>query len=304
MRAAVIDHDGGDLVVRDVADPRGNDVVRVVAAPLNPVDRAIAAGMLRFRKPGPGDVLGLEGVAERTDGTLVYFFAPPFPGGSFAELVPLAGAETVDVPSGVDAVTAAAIGVPGIAAALSLRAAELRPDDTVLVLGATGAVGTLAVQIAVARGAAKVIGTARDARSSATLESFGSRAAVATDSGELDAALSALAPDGVDVVIDLLWGDFFTTTVRHLATGGRVVQVGNASGATAEVAAPEFRNRGARLIGHSNFLVTPAERAQAYAEVAGLAAGGSLAVRADAVGFSEFEAIWRTAPSGKHVFTF
>ena len=70
----------------------------LLAASLNPVDVAVAAGLNRFRRPELPLVAGRDGVARRADGTLVHFFAPAVPYGAFADRVPLAGAETVPLP--------------------------------------------------------------------------------------------------------------------------------------------------------------------------------------------------------------
>src|SRR6516162_8020452 len=102
MRAMVVREYGTAPAVCDFADPAG-PAADVLAASLNPVDMAVAAGLNRFRRPELPLVLGLDGVARRADGALVHFFAPAVRYGAFAERVPLADTETVPLPGGLDA---------------------------------------------------------------------------------------------------------------------------------------------------------------------------------------------------------
>lgn len=293
MRAARVSAAASVPVVGDVEDPSPDDRARVVAAGLNPVDLAIVSGSMPFRRLADGAVAGFEGVAEKGSGELVYISAPRSPYGSFAELVPLAGAETTPVPAGLEPVAAAALGVPGIAAWMALTTAgELREDDRVLILGGTGSVGRIALQAAQALGASTVVGTARDDAGSATIEDLGGVAVSLAAPDSYEDALRRISPDGFDLVIDTLWGDPLSATLRHLRTGGRVAQIGNAAGARADVAAADFRNRRARIVGHSNFLASSAERTQAYAQVAQLAAEGRITVQASTTPLSELPSIW------------
>lgn len=303
MRAVVVKDPGIDPVVTDYVEPAETDAVaRVVAAPLNPVDRIIARGQIGFRRLVPPAVAGLEGVAQTPDGQLRYFFAPQVPYGSYAELVPLSGAETVVLPEGLDPVRAAALGVPGMAAWMALvNTAHVQHGESVLVLGGTGAVGTLAVQIARALGAGTVVGTARNTAGFATVERLGGVPASVADMDEFDATLATLSPDGFDVVIDLLWGQPFAVAATHLARGARIAQVGNSAGATSPISAPTFRNTGSSIIGHSNFLVTPQERLAAFSQVATLAAAGDIDVAADPIGFADFDQAWRGEGPAKPV---
>ena len=115
MRAMVVREYGTAPAACEVADPAG-PAADVLAASLNPADVAVAAGLNRFRRPELPLVAGRDGVARRADGTLVRFFWPAAPYGAFAERVPLAGAETVPLPGGLDPSRAAALGICGVAA--------------------------------------------------------------------------------------------------------------------------------------------------------------------------------------------
>lgn len=303
MRAAVLDGAEGTPRLGQADDPEGGAVGAVVAAAVNPIDKVVARGAIAFRHLTSGAVLGLDGVARTAEG-LRYVFAPRVPFGTFAELVPLDGAETAPVPDGLDPVVAAALGVPGIAAWLAVaEAAQVGEGDAVLVLGATGAVGRLAVQVAAARGASTVVGTARDETGMATVDRLGARPVSIADLDAADAQLTALAPAGFDVVVDMLWGAPMAVAARHLARGARVAQVGNSAGPTSSIDAPSFRNKGAVLVGHSNFLVSAEERMTAYRRVAELAAAGNLQVSASPVPLDDFDRVWAGNGPTTPVFT-
>ncbi len=156
MDAAVL-HDWGTPSFAAFDEPAATDgqvVVDVEAAAVNPVDLLIAGGTFYIRPAQLPYVVGIDGVGRLTDGRRVYFSAttPPFGGAAERALVPEAA--LIDLDDGVEAAVAATLGNSGLAAWLSLEwRAALAPGETVLVLGATGVVGRLAVQAAKLQGA-------------------------------------------------------------------------------------------------------------------------------------------------------
>ncbi len=139
MRAAVVHVLGGVPIIEEFANPTGDEVAEVLAVPLNPSDLVVVAGQMAVRQPTPPFIAGVEGIARLAGGTISYFAGPRLPYGSLAERVPLAGAETWTVPAGLDPAFAAALGVTGIAALLSLTSTgRLTPGERVLILGAEG----------------------------------------------------------------------------------------------------------------------------------------------------------------------
>ena len=131
MRAMVVEEYGTAPALSEVADPPG-PAADVLAASLNPVDLAVSAGLNPFRRPEPPLVLGMDGVARRADGALVHFFQPAPRYGAFAKRVPLADAETVPLPGGLDPSRAAALGISGVAAIWDNFAAG-RPQTKIIV---------------------------------------------------------------------------------------------------------------------------------------------------------------------------
>jgi NADPH:quinone reductase len=301
MQAAVISALGAEPVVEKFSDPPADgDVAEVVAAGLNPFDLVVAAGQIGFRQVSPPFVAGYEGVARLRDGSHRYFSAPELPFGSLAEFVPLAGAETVAVPAGLDPVTAAALGLSGMAAWLSLAGTgNLMPGENVLVLGASGQVGTIAIQAARLLGAARVVAVVPDEASRQGVLDRGADAAVSSaDADSLGERLRAAAPDGVDLILDLVWGPVIAPAVEVARRGARVVQVGNSGGLHATLPAPAIRARLVSFLPHMVAAFPADERAAAYERLTTHALAGEISVDAEPVPLADAASAWRRLASG------
>ena len=269
--AAIIDAPGAEPRLGPVALPPrtpGTTLVAVVAAPLNPLDLLIASGTFHSARHEAPYVPGSEcaGVVLDSDayppGSLVYAecHASPATPGALATQALVADEDLLPLPDGVDPVLAAAVGNSGTAAFMPLvENAGLRPGETVLVLGATGAVGQLAVQVAHRRGAGRVIGVARDRAALERLLAIGADAVVDLrgDEGEDELAARLLAAAGpVDVVLDGVYGMALQAALRVCAPRARVVNIGNLAGPTAQIPAGLLRGKQLTLSGFAG-LHTP-----------------------------------------------
>jgi NADPH:quinone reductase-like Zn-dependent oxidoreductase len=177
MKAAVIDSPERGPRFADFAEPvvtRGEILVEVTAAGLHPLVRMLASGQ-HYGSHGTLPMIpGIDGAGRAPDGTRVYFGGVRAPYGAMARRAP--AGFTLPLPDGLDEVTAAAIVNPGVGAWLALtRRAALQPGETVLVLGATGVSGRIAVALAARMGAARVIAAGRD---QAVLDRLGATAPV------------------------------------------------------------------------------------------------------------------------------
>ena len=142
-------------------------------------------------------------------GRRVYFVLPRAPHGSMAEQTVAPLAQCLPLPDGLDDVTAAAIANPGMSSwAAYTERAKLKAGETVLVNGATGTAGRLAVQIARHLGAKKVIATARSAEALQSVANLGADVTIhlIDDGVALESRFKEQFAAGIDVVIDYLWG--------------------------------------------------------------------------------------------------
>ena len=184
---------------------------------------------------------GLQGGGFTNSGQHVLFLMPEAPFGAMAQRTLVRQQWCVPIPDGIDDVTAAAVINPGMSSVVALRErADFQAGETVLINGATGTAGRLAVQIARHLGAARVIATGRDAGTLEHLQTLGADAAISLQL-EPDPLQAALAREfttngGVDVVLDYLYGTPTETVLTAVAANYkgvkpvRYVLVGGATG--------------------------------------------------------------------------
>jgi NADPH:quinone reductase-like Zn-dependent oxidoreductase len=235
MRAFAVPSADTEPTVTEVPDPTagpGEVLVRVAASSLNGFDASVAAGrlhgMMEHRFPvvlgkdfaGTVEAVG-EGVTRFSPGDAVFgvVMKPHLGDGGIGELLAVPADQGIAaVPDEVDLATAGALGLAGSAAVDSLAAADLQPGRTVLISGATGGVGALAVQYAVATGAT-VIATAKPGAEAEFVTVLGAQHAV-DYTGDVAAQVRAIAPDGVDAILHLA-GDG-AALADLLAPGGTI----------------------------------------------------------------------------------
>lgn len=247
MKAAIIEEAGKGPVYGDFRQPvaqSGQEIIAMRAAALTHLTKARASRAHYSSDQVFPAVVGSEGVGITQDGRRVYFVLPEAPFGAMAEKTLVRSARCVPVPDELDDITAAAIANPGMSswAALTERA-QLKSGETVLVNGATGSAGRLAVQIAKYMGAGKVIATGRDNSALEELKSIGADAVIPFSLGPSDSdgtrqyenALKDHFSAGVDIVLDYLWGKSAETLIVAAAKEGkeavpiRFIHIGGAS---------------------------------------------------------------------------
>jgi NADPH2:quinone reductase len=202
----------------------------------------------------------------------------------------------VEVPDGVDDAHAVAYGIAGLAAWLALeRRARLRSGETVLVLGASGVVGMIAVQAARLQGAARVVAAARSTDGLRRAAEVGADATVRLDGSraELAAAFRAAADGDIHVVFDPLWGEPAAAALHALAFRGRLVQLGQSAGGEATLPSVDIRFKELSIVGHTNFAHPPEARAEALRRMWGHAAAGELRVDVETVPLDAAPDAWR-----------
>jgi NADPH:quinone reductase-like Zn-dependent oxidoreductase len=232
------------------------------AAALTHLTKGRAAGTHYSAEGELPFVVGVDGVGVTEDGRRVYFALPEAPYGAMAEKAKVDARRCVTIPDSVDDVTAAAIANPGMSAWAALaERAHLKAGETVLVNGATGAAGRIAVQIAKYMGAAKVIATGRDKTALEQLKTLGADVVIpfqldAPDGAKaFERALKQEFAAGIDVVVDYLWGDsalgILTAIAKAIedARPVRFVQVGSISGDSIPLPGAALRSSAVVLMG-------------------------------------------------------
>ena len=297
MKAAILDELGTVPRVGEFDEPQASDatvVVEVLAAGMNPVEIALASGQFYMPVSVPF-VVGREGVGRTADGMRGYFPATVAPFGSFAEraLVPRTG--LIELPDAIDDGTAVALGTAGLAAWIPFtRVARLREGESVLVLGASGAVGQIAAQAARALGAGRIVGAARSENGRTLTRELGADTAVGLSAEELGEA------GPFDVVLDMFYGEPLLAALGAVALWGRVVQVGNAAAPEITLPAAALRSHAASITGYTTAHVSPQEVRASYLELVEHAVAGRITVEAERIRLDDVADAWRRQAESPH----
>jgi len=313
VRATVLHTPGEAPAVRSHPDPEhipGHTVVAVTAAPIVPLDLLCASGTSYFGRPATPYVPGVQGVGvvEQSDvlapGTRVWFAtsAGMAPGdGSLAERCLVPDADVVPLTADVPDAAMAALGLSAVAAWMALTwRGRLQQGERVLVLGAGGAVGQVAVGAAKLLGAGRVVAVCRSEEAQARALRAGADEVVplSRDVDALAARFSEASGGAVDVVVDPVFGVAATAASRVLADFGRLVNLGGASGDVAEFSSAVLRSRCAEVLGYTNNKITIEQRLAAVTAVAEHAAAGRLGVAHELVPLDAAADAWRRQATG------
>lgn len=279
----------------------GQLVVEVEAAAVNPIDLAIATGEFYLKPSVLPYVVGTDGVGRLADGRRMYFASTVAPFGAAAARTLASQDALIQVADGVDAPAAAALGNSGLAAWLSLQwRAQLARGETVLVLGATGAVGRIAVQAAKLLGAAVVIAAGRRPDGLERALGLGADHALRIPVDE-ELSLTQLreaAGGQVDVIVDLLWGTPAAIALEAAAPGARLVQIGQGAGPDSRLSAATLRSRRVDIRGYANYHASPELRASAYRQLTELVRDGKLTVDVEPIALSQVSQAWQRQRAG------
>jgi NADPH2:quinone reductase len=304
MRAAVVQDVGQPPRPAELPEPSAGDgqaLVRVTAAPLNPVEIRVASG--RFpRPPQTPYAPGAEGVGTVIQngrlpaGTRVRF-ETPLPGfganGGLAQVAAVYSESLVELPDAASDELSAAVGTVGITAWMALDRVRLRAGETVLVLGATGAVGQAAIQLAKLRGAGRVVAAGRDGDALARAAELGADATVNLEAvDDLTGAFRDAAGGDLDVVVDPLWGAPAVAAMQAIAVGGRIVNVGESAGGDVAPPLVQLRNQQAAIEFLSTGWMPLDAKRDAYRKVLAHALAGDLTVDLEVVPLDDVASAW------------
>ncbi|HTV26851.1 MAG TPA: zinc-binding dehydrogenase [Xanthobacteraceae bacterium] len=306
MKAAVVQAAGKSPIYADFAAPvpaPGEHRVTVTAAALSQVVKSRASGA-HYSSPGRFPfVVGIDGVGRLDDQTRVYFVLPTAPYGSMAEQTVVPAEQCLPLPDGLDDTTAAAIANPGMSSWAAFKErAKLKAGETVLVNGATGTAGRLAVQIAKYLGARKVIATGRNADTLRSVTALGADVTIPLVENEelFEAELKKQFAAGVDVVIDYLWGKSAERLLIAAAKAGaeampiRFVQIGSVSGSNITLPSAVLRSSAIELMGSGINSIPRQRLVEAVDGVLQAATPGGFQIATKVAALSDVERVWST----------
>jgi NADPH:quinone reductase-like Zn-dependent oxidoreductase len=310
MRAAIVTAPEVSPVCDDFPEPvvpPGHEPLHLVGAGLHNIVRGLASGRhYHHGRMVYPLVPGIDAVARTGDGRLVYagYARPPF--GTMAER--LFAPFQAEVPAGADPLAIAAGMNPGLSGwmPLTARRREVGALGTVLVLGATGMSGSLAVQGALALGAERVVAAGRDPEALERLRGVGATTVSLVQDGPdaLEKALAgAVAETPPGLVLDYLWGPVAEAAFAALGRGGEdtgedagagtaYVQIGSLAGQEASLPADLLRSRRIRISGSGVGSVSAEEMLAEAPEIMARFADGSLRLPYTAYPLSRIGEAW------------
>jgi len=297
-----------------VADP-GEVLVKVSAVALSRLVRGQASGQHYSSDGRLPFVPGVDGVGRLPDGARVYFAFPKAPWGSMAGLTVVRSSMCVALPDDLDDVTAAGAANPGMSSWAALKErARFQAGETVLINGATGVSGRLAIQIAKHLGAGVVIATGRNAASIEELPSLGADVTIPLDQAPdrlTEVFREVIKERGVNVILDYLWGPSAERLIA--ATGGhgsgdgepriRYVQIGSMAGPTITLPGSTLRSSGLELVGSGLGSVSNESLLKSIGEMMKAVKPGGFLVDAEPVPLTQVSEAWGNTSGHRIVFT-
>jgi NADPH2:quinone reductase len=316
MHAAVVRSFDGPPSYSTFDEPVAGEqetLVTISAAGLHQVVKALAKGTHYGSTGALPFIPGIDGVGRLEDGTRVYFGASKSPFGTFAERCATARQLCFPIPDSLDDVTVAAMINPAMSswAALTHRT-HFAAGESILILGATGTAGQLAVQIAKRFGARRVIAAGRKPEALEELRHIGADAVISLNQ-KRDALVSAFrqewAKDKIDVVLDYLWGTPAEILLEAVSQKGllnaasriRFLQIGSSAGETISLQAATLRSSGLELIGSGAGSVSIQKIFQSLADFLKEAARQPFHIKTASVPLSEIANHWNAPEAGKRL---
>lgn len=313
MKAAVVHSFDAPPRYGTFTDPVAGEnevLVNVRAVGLHRVIKSIANGSHYLSTGELPFIPGVDGVGDLEDGSRVYFGMVRGPFGTFAERCVTARAMCLPIPEGLDAATVAAMINPGMSSwgALTGRA-NFVAGESVLILGATGTSGRLAVQIAKRLGARRIVAAGRNAEALEELRAQGADAVISLKQ-DREALVSAFrnewATDRIDIVLDYVWGAPAEAVLeavsqkglRNAASRIRFLQIGSMASPTISLRAETLRSSGLELLGSGFGSVSLKKIFESVTEFMKQAAEKPFQMKVERVPLRDVEARWNVGDGG------
>jgi NADPH:quinone reductase-like Zn-dependent oxidoreductase len=287
----------------EVPQPKTDDeiLVDVLAVGLHPRTRSGAAGAHYTSSGRLPMVPGIDAVGRRSDGKQIYFVADDDAAGTMADRAIADVRRCIELPPDVDVAKVAAAMNPAMSSWVALRRrVPIRSGQSVLVLGATGNAGAMAVHVARHLGAGRVVAAGRDLNRLRALTGVGADATVQlTDDADATAHALGCAAAEVDIVIDYLWGKPTELAIMALLTGradrSRAldwIQIGAIAGPTIELPSVALRSANLRLQGNGQGSVPPGAYLAELPSLVHEIDAGTITMTANRLPLADVEQIW------------
>lgn len=320
MKAAVVTSPGAKPIYGEFPNPVGREgleVITVAAAALTNLTKGRASGLHYSANNQYPLVPGVDGVGTLADGRRVYFAMPEAPFGAMAEQTLVDPKRTIPLPNNLDDAAAAALANPGMSCFAALvERARFQPGETVLINGATGSAGVVAVQVAKQLGAGKVIVTGRNTQELERLHSLGADVSIPFDLRpenlqgveHFKTALKNTFADGLDVIVDYLWGTSARIIIVAVAEAMedahpvRFVQVGEASREAVELPAAALRSSAIQIMGSGLKSVPLPKLMEGIRQTFDLASQGKLYLPTKVIPLSRVNESWDAPGKPRLVF--
>ena len=300
MKAAVITERGATPVMQEFKKPtpqEGAVLIHVDTAGLGGWD---VLGAYRLGVEYPCVIRG-EGVGRTDDGRRVYFGERSvLPFGAWAEQTVVPAEEVWDVPDHIDDRTAITMGIAATGALVPLEAASIQPGENVLILGGTGTLGQIALQLARYLGAGRVVAAGRSEKALARLTERGiADATVCLKGDDTDvAALKKEAGDGFDVVLDLVCGQPMLNALKASRWGARIMTIGTGAGRQVNLDIADLLFKTLSCIGTGQR--PPADRRQIWERLLTIATEQNISVDYSEFAFEDSPQAWTSQVDGPH----
>jgi NADPH:quinone reductase-like Zn-dependent oxidoreductase len=317
MKAAVVDSFSAPPRYAEFANPEpgpGEVLVQVTAAGLHPIVKALANGSHYGSTGHLPFVPGVDGVGRLEDGKRVFFGGVRDPFGTMAERAVVPREMCLAIPDSLDDGTMAAMMNPGMSSwAALVGRADFVAGESVLILGATGSAGHLAVQIAKRMGAKRVVAAGRSPEALETAQALGADATISLKL-EREALVSALREEilgnGIDVVLDYVWGNVAEAALAAIAQKGldhksrriRYIEIGSSAGQTITLPGATLRSSGLEMLGSGFGSVSMEKLFAAVATFVQAASERPFVVETVTAPLREVERLWNVPEKGRLVF--
>lgn len=315
MKAALVESFDRAPRYAEFANPvaeQGEVLVEVKAAGLHPIVKSLANGSHYGSTGALPSIPGVDGTGRLPDGRRVYFGVSHSPYGSFAEKTVTQPFLCVPIPDALDDVAAAALANPGMSSRAALMRAGFASGEGVLILGATGVAGQLAVQIARRLGASRVVAVGRNPQALEEAKALGADTAISLEQ-ERDTLIESLRTEvgagKIHVVLDYLWGQPAEALLAAIAKKGlshaapriRYVQIGSSAGPTLTLPAATLRSSGLEILGSGFGSASLDQIMKAVGELFVHAAKGPFRNATKTLPLSQVESAWSERESATRI---